>query len=253
MAKDSFKFKQFSVSHLRSSMKVGIDAVLLGAWADVSDSKDHHLEGLDIGCGCGVIALMIAQRFPGANITGIDIDLPSIEETRANFNNSRWRERLSAVEGDATLWVTEQNINRYDFIVSNPPYFSSGIVCPETSRERARHQDTLTPAKLIEIAAALLNDEGTLSLILPSDSEVSVIEYGIQTNLFPKKICRIRGRDGKEINRVMITFKKCGEELPEEPSYEDLTIRHGNEAYTPEYIALTKDFYLHDLNENITK
>ena len=114
-----FRFKQFEVVNDRTAMKVGTDGVLLGAWCPVAEAR----RVLDVGTGCGVIALMVAQRNRQALIEGIDIDQDSIAEARLNFANSPWNNRLTAIEGDFNDMDGDA---RYDLIVSNPPYFTNG-------------------------------------------------------------------------------------------------------------------------------
>ena len=124
-----FKFKRFAVVNDRSAMKVGTDGVLLGAWCPVDGAK----RVLDVGTGCGVIALMVSQRNPTATIVGIDIDHDAIEEATANFGHSPWSERLTAIEGDFNEWTTDEG---FDLIVSNPPT-SPTACCPrETAAPR---------------------------------------------------------------------------------------------------------------------
>lgn len=117
----SFRFKQFSVSNVRSALKVGTDAVLLGAAVTLLPEDQY---ALDLGTGTGVIALMVAQRSPQLQITGIDIDEDSALEAAENFANSPWAERLTALHQDALNFRPEHS---FDLIVSNPPYFESSL------------------------------------------------------------------------------------------------------------------------------
>ncbi|MCH5242572.1 MAG: methyltransferase [Muribaculaceae bacterium] len=229
-----FRFKHFDVSHSQSSMKVGVDAVLLGAW-----TRNYGRDIIDIGTGCGVISLMLAQRFPEAFIDAIDIDLPSVEESGVNFANSPWKDRLK-------VWLAEfpkdlKTLNKqYDLVVSNPPFFHSGIENPSTSRERARHQDKLSVFSLLEYAPEILKETGTLAMIFPLEFIEKVKESAIYKGLRPKRICRIKNREDKAAKRVMIEFQKSvNSELKEE----DLTLFNG--IYPTEaYKNLCGDFYL---------
>ena len=131
-----FSFKQFTVRHDRCAMKVGTDGVLLGAWADVRHSRSI----LDVGTGTGLIALMLAQRCPQAQIVGIDIDEAAVGQALENMSASPWAERLSAQCQDVRSLCQE---GCYDTIVSNPPYFVDSLKCPDEQRTTARHTDTL--------------------------------------------------------------------------------------------------------------
>ena len=83
-ANKPFRFKQFEIRQKQSSMKVGTDAVLLGAWAAV---EGRH-NALDIGTGTGIISMMMAQRNPRLNVRGIDIHKESVREALHNFSRS---------------------------------------------------------------------------------------------------------------------------------------------------------------------
>src|SRR3954468_22106190 len=115
-------------------MKVGTDAVLLGAWADVSDSKSI----LDIGTGCGVIALMLAQRNGGATIDAVEIDEASAIQAKENFERSPWKLNVFNTS------IQEFAHPPYDLIVSNPPFFSESLLPPTTKRQLARHTKSLS-------------------------------------------------------------------------------------------------------------
>ena len=118
-----FRFKQFTVCDERSAMKIGTDGVLLGAWTDIEG--DSRI--LDVGTGTGLIALMLAQRNASAEIVGVDISHEAIEEARDNFLNSPWAKRLSVTEGDVCSFESNE---KFDHIVSNPPYFVDSLHSP---------------------------------------------------------------------------------------------------------------------------
>lgn len=235
----SFEFKQFSVTDQQSSMKVGTDAVLLGVWAE----KEHADNILEIGVGCGLISLMMAQRFPDAQIQAIDIHKPSVEEAKQNFTSSPWAERLSVENISLQAYTTQ---TKYDLIISNPPFFNDSLL-PQTSKKTmAKHTGNLSHADLAKHASKLLSAQGKLSLILPIDSHLnfSTIQNGLhlwrQLSIIPK--------EGKTANRILSEWRMKKEEGEGEGEGEvirsSLTIRSLDNNYTEEYIELTKAFYL---------
>ena len=231
-----FRFKHFEVSHGKGSMKVGVDAVLLGSWAPGCSGKI-----LDVGTGCGVIALILAFRFPEANIIGIDIDALSIEEASLNFHNSPWKDRLSA---EISLFPSQvlKKGEKFDLIVSNPPYFDSGIKTPSTRRERARHQETLSVFSLLENSRGLLNEDGVLSVIFPYEFYEKTIQAGLENGLTAKRICFVRDNEKRKIKRVMVDF--CLKEtFTANPVINHLSLFEDGSP-TKEYHELCHDLYL---------
>ena len=101
MSNDYFAFKQFTVRQQRCAMKVGTDGCLVGAWAQGPLNKKHSpLTILDIGTGTGLIALMMAQRFPEALITAVDVDADAVQQARENVAASPFSSRITVVEQD---------------------------------------------------------------------------------------------------------------------------------------------------------
>ena len=157
-------------------MKVGTDGVLLGAWCGrerelerQSRSGDCPSERwLDVGTGTGVIALMLAQRFPQAEVDALEPDRAACEDARYNFAESPWGARLHLLPMRLQEYVTRATV-RYDHIVSNPPYFVEALPSPDAARTQARHAGTLPYDALLDGAAVLLKETGTFSLILPPE------------------------------------------------------------------------------------
>ena len=229
----TFRFKQFAVLNDRTAMKVGTDGVLLGAWCPVEGAQ----RVLDVGTGCGVIALMVAQRNGEALIDGIDIDPGAIEEAALNFAASPWSGRLTAMMADFNHMTGN---DRYDLIVSNPPYFTDSLLPPDAARTLARHTGSLSYRQLIEGAAQRLTDGGMLALISPTEAEGAIIETAAFASLPVKNITRVLPVEGAAVKRVLWLLSR--REMPYRE--EDLTIAHRDGSFTSEYIALTRDFYL---------
>lgn len=232
-----FYFKQFSVHHQNSTMKVGTDAVLLGAITDIGKAKNI----LDVGTGSGVIALMLAQR-SDASIHAIDPDKPSIKEAGENFKASSWEERLSA-ENITIQNFAESNNPDFDLIVTNPPYFTNALKNPDASKAQARHNDNLSFDELIRNASQLLNSQGKLALILPASEEQSILHIAFTYKLFPNQITYILPREDKSPNRIVLELSK--QETSGKLFSQTLSIRNKTGEYSPEYIALLKNFLLY--------
>ena len=204
-------------------MKVGTDGVLLGAWAH------GGARILDAGTGTGVIALMMAQRFPDALVTAIDIDEGAVRQSQANVLQSPFSERIEVL-GESL----QQHEGRYDSIISNPPFFMDSLKAPDAQRTMARHTTTLTYQELMQAAWRLLADEGELSVVVPFDYRQRMEDEAIFVGFFPSRICAVKTTEKKAPKRYLLAFKK----YPCPCEKEELTI--GSEAYR----QLTQDFYL---------
>ena len=228
-----FHFKQFSVKNDLTAMKVGTDGVLLGAWCPVDGAQ----RVLDVGTGCGVIALMVAQRNPGAVIDAIDIDRNAINEATFNFANSPWTERLTAIERDFNGLEGEK---RYHLIVSNPPFFTGGVLPTGEARTTARHTGALSYRQLIDGALRIMTPDGSLALISPTDAEGDIIEAATFASLPVRQVTRVIPVEGAAPKRSLWLLSRC-----EMPYHEDtITIAHRDGTFTRDYVDLTGAFYL---------
>jgi len=231
----AFNFKQFKVYDDRSSMKVGTDAVLLGAWANAARADSI----LEIGCGSGVISLMMAQRFPGSRIDAIDIHAESVEQANENFKSSPWSGSLTA-QNISIQDLSKNHSSKYDLIISNPPFFNDSLLPPDTLKRNAKHTASLTYHELITCAVNLLHENGKIVLILPYDSRDAFINMANEHGLFLSQELIIYPTVDKAANRFLSEWSRD----QKKPGKKDLYIRNSYRNYTEEYKALTKDFYL---------
>lgn len=229
-----FHFKHFSLNHDRSTMKVGTDAVLLGAWVEVKPTDWV----LDIGTGCGVLPLMLAQRGI-AKVHAVDLDEASALEAAENFQASQWSRQLFAFHADIRNFTMQC---AYDLIISNPPFFIHSFKCDADRRNQARHTDTsLTFSDLISTVRRLLKPEGRFVLVLPERESHGFLPLAEQGNLYLYRKENIIPIEGKEPNRVHLELRFS---KPDSHHVTELIIRHENGTFTDEYQERVKDFYL---------
>ena len=216
-------------------MKVSTDACIQGAWTPVIfDSRTI----LDIGAGTGLLSLMLAQRFPEISIDAIEMDGASSNQAKANFNDSKWKERLKLIEGDATIFLFHK---KYDLIICNPPFFQNSLLGNKVQRNTARHQITLSLEGLFNIVEANLTDVGYASIMLPV-SEHEHWERILMNNEWGIFHClEIVSMDGNKANRIVSLCKKGD---INEVIAEQLIIYKERGVYTEGYINLLSSFYL---------
>lgn len=222
-----FQFKQFKIEQDECAMKVGTDGVLLGAWARGGARL------LDVGTGTGIIALMLAQRYPDAHVVGIDIDEGAVRQATANVLASPFSTRIR-LEQTRVQDMDASYAGCFDAVVSNPPFFIDSLQAPDRQRNVARHTETLTYADLMKAAHRLLNDDGELSVIVPFDYRRRMDDEAIFQGFFPSRVCAVKTTPTKPVRRYLLAYKK--QPCPCEQT--ELVI--GDE----QYLSLTGDFYL---------
>ncbi len=232
-----FQFKKFAIKDERAAMKVGTDAVLLGAWTPVDN---HPKNILDIGTGTGIVALMLAQRTNANQIDGLEIDAEAFEEASENFENSPWNDLLFCYHASLDAFMDEPE-DEYDLIVCNPPFFTEDVKTNNQARDLARFQDAMPFEDLIEAANMFLTENGVFSVIIPFNAETSFIEQCADFDLFPVKITRVRGSFTTPIIRSLLAFKRFEMSVL---VADELVIEISRHQYSYAYIALCKDFYL---------
>lgn len=232
-----FQFKQFSVEQDRCAMKIGTDGVLLGAWTPI-DNNPFSI--IDIGTGTGVIGLMLAQRSNAEQIDALEIDEDAYEQAVDNFENSPWSDRLFCFHAGLDEFVEEPE-DEYDLIVSNPPFYTEDYKTDNEQRDLARFQDAMPFEELIEAADLLLSEHGIFAVIIPYKEEAHFLAIAEEYELYPFKITHVKGTPTTEIKRSLLAFNR--KETIDFP-VDELIIETERHIYTPEYIDLTKDFYL---------
>lgn len=231
-----FKFKQFTINQDHCAMKIGTDCVLLGAWVSL---KNNPFSILDIGAGTGILALMLAQRSQAEIIDAIEIDADSYEQCTENFENSIWNNRLFCYHASLEEFANEVD-DKYDLIISNPPFYKENFKSDNQQRDIARFQDAMPFEHLIESVVKLLSNQGLFSVIIPFEEKEKFIQLANSYNLFPQKITNVKGNPVSAFVRTMITFGfeklSCMED--------ELIIETARHQFTDDYVTLTKDFYL---------
>lgn len=233
-----FRFKQFYIRQADNAMKVGTDAMVLGALVDTSGK----IRGLDIGAGTGVLALMMAQKNDALRMDAVELDELSSKECQVNFDLSPWKERLTAVHGDFLTcdfkWI-------YDLIVSNPPYYQSTLENSDQRKAAARHVSALPVQDLMEKVGTLLAPDGTFWVIVPFEDKASWEEATRNQGMFVVNEVQVLGKKDATPKRCILTIRQ---NRTDHTTVSQLTVRDENGAYSAEYIAMTKDFHFNDLS-----
>lgn len=255
---DSFRFRRFEVRHCNSALKVGTDAVLLGAAMSIGGGETS---ALDIGTGCGVIALMVAQRTQACHITGIDTDRASAEEAAENFAASPWAGRLESLhvslrdfrmsclgcpddprgrsEAPAAPDDPVRSGIRFDLIFSNPPYYDDSLLNPDKREAAARHTHSLSHTELCSCVRDLLAPEGRFCVILPSGSFPRFRRVAASFGLLPYRLLDISTTSAKNPSRIIAEFS-CNAAVP----VREAVCLQCDGTRSEFFSEITKDFYL---------
>jgi tRNA1Val (adenine37-N6)-methyltransferase len=235
MPQSTFAFKQFVIKQDKCAMKVGTDAVLLGAWVNPGQTKNI----LDIGTGTGILAIMLAQKST-AMIDAIDIDEMACRQAAENVEACKWKDRIN-IHSIAFQFFSHEQKTAYDLIVSNPPYFVHCTKTPEDSRTFARHTDMLEFDELLDGVLQLLEPNGRFCVILPSKEGEVFRDIAESKGLFLNKLLRVRSRLDKPEKRYLMRFERTRKSFSEDSLIIEEDERH---SYSDAYKELTKDYYL---------
>jgi tRNA1Val (adenine37-N6)-methyltransferase len=235
MANDYFSFRQFTVRQDKAAFKVGTDGVLLGACADISGAESI----LDIGTGTGLVAIMAAQR-SDASIVAIEPDNDSFEQAFQNVVSCKWADRIRVLRSDLATF-SEEYEQKFDSILTNPPYFRDSLRNPDEKKSSARHAFSLSSDDILKGSSKMLTTEGNLQLILPYEEGTLFIAQASGYGFFCNRIIKVKPNPTGKVIRLIMKFERS-----KKPVHEKfLTIETGvRRHYTEEYRELTKEFYL---------
>lgn len=230
-----FICKQFRIYQENTALKIGTDAFIIGSYTNHLTNKTI----LDIGTGTGILALMLAQKYPHAKIDAIEIDEHACRDATYNFSRSKWNKNLTCIHNNIAFY--SQNCKtQYDIIISNPPFFHNSLLSPNSSVSIAKHSVHLTPSILIECVSKILSKEGVFSVIIPYSDKNTYIELGQNNKLHVIQELKISSFKESLPHRVILIYSRQNNNCIKQQLY----IRNEHKEYSTEYSNLMKDYLL---------
>jgi len=234
-----FRFKEFTVNQDKAAMKVGTDAVMLGAWCHIGNEVETIL---DVGAGTGVLSLMLAQRSEAMAIDAVELEVNAFEQCVDNFEQSNWGDRLfcyhSSFQGFAKEMKEEGE--EYDLVISNPPFYNGSYKSINKERNKARFIESLSFLELISGVVDVLSENGVFVVVVPFIVKDEFEKMALGKGLFLSRVCDVQGSVCSKVVRSLMEF-----------SFEETIVRRENmviekerNEYTSEYLKLVSDFYL---------
>ncbi|OOG74338.1 tRNA1(Val) (adenine(37)-N6)-methyltransferase [Algoriphagus sp. A40] len=233
MGNSWFQFQQFRIHQDRCAMKISTDAVLLGSLANAENPNQI----LDIGTGTGVIALMLAQRFPESKVTAVEIDPDAAEQAKENFQESKFSQRLEIFHGRIQDLPEKE---KFDLIVSNPPFFPEHLKSKDSKRNKALHTDELSFEELINKTIQLLSSTGVFWVILPPRQMQDLELLAQKSGLYLFQKVRVKDQEDKPVHREIGGFEFQVRDKKEEI----LILKDQKLAYSSSYSSLLSGFLL---------
>lgn len=230
-----FFFKKFAMFHHRSTMRIGTDAVLFARWVDVKSSDNV----LDIGTGTGIIPMILSQKGVGF-VDAVELDADSYQEAKLNFSISAWNENLNVINTDVRNYADETD-EKYDLIVSNPPYYDSDVKPIKEKKVMARHVSTLNFRDLLISSKKMMKEDARFAVVLPYYESRLFIKEAVSLGFYLQKEFLISPIEGKDPNRVNMQFVLYEVEDADTTLF---TIRNSDYSYTNQYKEFLKDYYL---------
>lgn len=215
-------------------MKVTTDACIQGAWTPV-DSNVRRV--LDIGTGTGLLALMLAQRSGDVTIDAIELDKDAAAQAGENVAASPWGRRVAVIQADACAYTGAE---RYDMIVSNPPFFHNSLLSDKEQKNMARHTGALSYEELLAAIDRNLAAEGYCSVLLPYTEYEAWKTLATEKGWHETGRLHVRHRPGAEVKRVVGLYARQAQPLTQE----ELVIQDEAGNYTGGFTTLLSPYYL---------
>jgi len=228
-----FEFKEFSVNQEGCAMRINTDGVLLGAFAELSNARSI----LDIGTGTGVIALMLAQRFPEAKVWAVEIDKLASQRAKENFENSIFKHRMESINSDIFHWDIDV---KFDLIVSNPPFYINSLHNPDQRRKVAKHTDDDFFKGMIDFAGNKLEEKGELQIIVPNELLDFLINEAELKGLFLNRKIDIHSFTDSEVFRCILCFSRSEGSIQQEK----FVIYKEQSQHSDSYKQILKPYFL---------
>lgn len=239
MANSYFQFKQFIIEQEKAALKVSTDSCLFGAWvaSEIESGKLKVENVLDIGIGTGLMMLMLAQKC-NATIDGIEIDTASYLQAKENVEASKWNDRLHLLHADVKQFPFQK---KYDFIITNPPFYESDLKSDSTNRNVAMHDDGLKLIELLHIVDENLGAVGSFAVLLPFHRTDDFISNAMSLNFFLNKRLNVKQTMNHSYFRSLLLFGRKKTAL----NINELSIKNELNQYTNSFENLLKDYYLY--------
>ncbi len=237
-----FQFKQFIIHQDRSAMKVTTDGCLFGAW--IAEQLRNSIAGtcklLDIGTGTGLLSMMLSQE-NNIIVDAVEIDKDAFEQAKENVAASRWNDSIHVIHADV---MNFESGNKYDIIISNPPFYEKELKSADTRKNLAHHNDGLLFPGLLHIIKKNLKPDGSFYLLLPYKRHEEIKNLFVENELAIQQLTFVGQSLNHEYFRIMLKGKlknfKSAETIIDE-----ISIKDDNDQYTPAFINLLKEYYLH--------
>ena len=230
-----FEFKQFGLEHGESAMKIGFDSVLLGSWADAQMGESV----LDIGAGCGILGFMLTQKSANLRLTSLEKDPLAAQECNRNGAQMPWSINHEVVCADFKEFAGNV-LDKFDVLISNPPYFEANGQIEGKEREQARQQSGLSLEDLFRGAAQLAHHNSVFFLVFPSLSSAEVRQAGRTFGWWCESEIEVKNKSTKPSKRTLWKWVR----KPCELRFSVLLVNDESGGKSMEYRKLVDPFLL---------
>ncbi|VVS92084.1 tRNA1(Val) (adenine(37)-N6)-methyltransferase [Desulfoluna spongiiphila] len=220
----------------KKGYRFSVDSVLLAHFvaAEGADSL------LDLGCGCGVMPLVLARRHPGlTTLVGVELQVPLARLAERNVMENGASDRATIHRADIRQCREPYPGGPFDLVISNPPYtpLGRGRLNPLDQKAIARHEVSLSLSQLLDAAALNLSPTGTFHLVYPADRCEEVLAAAQQKKLYPRRLRMVCSHAGAPPKRLLLSFGRTPAPLLTLPP---LTVHENDGSMTDEVDKMFK-------------